>query len=116
MDNANTLIQVRFGIEYSDTGYYICIPFLSASTLLGNLVSSTIIFGYLLKIYSRRKLAIVSGLIGLIVHLLIYILPNYQQGGEQNHAMISACFFLFGFGLGSYYAVIYPLVGLAVKK
>ena len=30
--NANTLLQVRFGISYSKTGVYLTIPFLATST------------------------------------------------------------------------------------
>ena len=34
LDNANELITNRFCIAYQDTGYYLCIPFAVASTLL----------------------------------------------------------------------------------
>lgn len=52
----------------------------------------------------------------MLGHCFIYLLPNYHEGAEKNHTLISFAFFLFGFGLGSYYSVIYPLVGLTVKK
>jgi MFS family permease len=116
MDNANTLIQVRFGIEYSKTGQYLCIPFLSASTQFHNLVFSTMIFGYLLKKFSRRRLAFLSGLIGVFAHLMIYWLPNSNLPTDHNMMLVALAFFAFGFGLGSYYSIIYPLVGLSVKK
>lgn len=69
-----------------------------------------------MKKYTKRKLALVSGAIGIFAHIMIYFLPNFHEGADKNHTLISLAFVLFGFGLGSYYAVIYPLVGLAVKK
>ena len=34
LDNANELVTTRFCISYDQTGYYLAIPFVSASTLL----------------------------------------------------------------------------------
>jgi MFS family permease len=116
MDNANTLIQIRFGIEYSKTGHYLCIPFISASIHSYNIVFSTIVFGYLLKKFSRKKLAFLSGLIGVFAHLMIYLVPNSNVPTNINMTLVSLAFFSFGFGLGSYYSTIYPLIKLTVKK
>ena len=109
MDNANTMIQRRFGVEYSQTGVYLCIPFVAA-------IMSTIIFGLLLKRFTRRKLALMSGVIGLSSHAVIYMLPNTTTPTTFSLAMVAFSFFAFGFGLGSYYSIIYPMVGLSVKK
>lgn len=116
MDNANTMIQLRFGVEYSKTGVYLCIPFAAASTSEFSIVLSTIIFGLLLKRFTRRKLTLISGIIGLAAHTIIYMLPNTKEPTALSLVMVALSFFLFGFGLGSYYSIIYPMVGLSVKK
>lgn len=116
MDNANTMIQLRFGVEYSKTGLFLCIPFIAASTFCRYSVISTIFFGLLLRRFTRRKLAVISGLFGIITHIVIYLLPNTKDPTTSSLVVVAISFFAFGFGLGSYYSIIYPMVGLSVKK
>lgn len=53
---------------------------------------------------------------GLVAHIIIYMLPNTKAPTNFSFGMVAFAFIAFGFGLGSYYSIIYPMVGLAVKK
>jgi hypothetical protein len=115
MDNINEMIQVRFKIPFQSTGKYLCIPFISASNLIFILVFSTIIFSYCLQKLNKKKLILLSGFLGIFSHSLIFVLPNIVDTSDSANNNISFLLFIsflfFGIGLGSYYSLLYPLVG-----
>lgn len=110
---------MRFKIPYSETGYFLCLPFCAASIyLLLLIVLTTICMSKVLVLMERKNIIFYSSVLPFLGHLMIMMLPNCEQeslsiGGKL---LLGCGFFIFGTGIGAYYSVSFAAVGMAVPQ
>lgn len=111
LDNANVLIQTRFCVPHTKTGFYLCLPFISA-------IITTAFFGEtIMSKYLRKDLIFFCSLFPLVGHLTIFFITNCDgETSLQEEFFLAIGLIFFGMGLGSYYAVSFPAVGLSVPS
>lgn len=111
LDNAKVLIQTRFCVYQTNTGFFLCLPFIAA------IVTTSLMGKYMLHKFSRQTLIFLSSLLPLSGHILIYFISNCKDKISVWEEILLACgFILFGMGLGAYYSVSFSAIGLTVPE
>ena len=116
LDNANVFVKECFSIDYTNTGLYLCLPFIFASIYTNNIVITTALLGeFILHRFQRKVLVFCSTLIPLIGHFIIFINTNCENATSLKQKIFLAIgLSFFGMGLGAYYSISFPAVGLCV--
>ena len=118
LDNANVFVKQCYSIADTNTGSYLCLPFVFASKFIPILVAITALLGkYVLHKISRRILIFISTIIPLTGHFIIYMSTNCETHTSFHQKILLAVgLSFFGMGLGAYYSISFPAVGLSVPE
>ena len=110
----SSAIQLRTPTQDHTYAFHLSLPVLSFYIL----VTITALLGkYVLHKISRRILIFLSTLIPLTGHFIIYMNTNCETHTSSSQKILLAvglCFF--GMGLGAYYSISFPAVGLSVPE
>lgn len=82
------------------------------------IVLTTMAMSRVLILIERKNLILYSSCLPFLGHLMIMMLPNCEEASlSMSGKILLACgFFVFGTGIGAYYSVSFPAVGMAVPQ
>ena len=82
------------------------------------IVLTTIAMSRVLALFERKNLIFYSSVLPFLGHLMIMMLPNCEEESlSLSGKLLLACgFFVFGTGIGAYYSISFPAVGMAVPQ
>lgn len=110
-DNLNELLVARFGISYTDAGkllliHFTLLPFISA------------LFAYFLrkKPSIRRMSIVVSSLLYVIAHLVVYFLPNSPEPQYYHYLVIVIFLVILSVNFTIYYVSLTAAISFLVEE
>lgn len=83
-----------------------------------SIVLTTMAMSRVLVFFERKNLIFYSSALPFLGHLMIMMLPNCEEESlSLSGKLLLACgFFVFGTGIGAYYSISFPAVGMAVPQ
>ena len=79
---------------------------------------TTMAMSRFLGCFERRNLIFFTSVLPFFGHMIITVLPNCEEEelGIEMKFLLGAGFFVFGSGIGAYYSVSFPAVGMSVPQ
>jgi hypothetical protein len=81
-------------------------------------VFTTIVMSKVLFYFEKRKLIFYTSVLPFLGHVMIMLLPNCEEESLSigGRLLLGTGFFVFGTGIGAYYSISFPAVGMAVPS